>query len=224
MAKRTARPRNPQLELAAGEPCVAFLNTAGARPDNRQLGVTNYDEMVTWCRRIGTVRADRAEWLRRRAAERPAEAETAFAFADQSRIALAETFLAAQRQEPADESRLEAFNRTLDESSLSPRLVTAESGVTLAWVGDPDALDSLLAPILSSAYQVITAAQGQPHVRLCAAPDCPLFFIDPTGRRKWCSMKSCGNRVKTRRHYQRVLKAERQHLRKNALRKPRKRS
>ncbi len=222
MAKRTPPPRSPQLKLA-GEPCVAFLNTAGARPDNRQLGVSNCGELVTWCQRIGTVRAERAERLRRRAAERPAEAATAFTLADELRIALAEGFLAAQRQEPADESRLEAFNRALDQSSLSPRLVTAGSGVTLAWVGDPDALDSLLAPILSSAYQVITAAQGQPHVRLCAAPGCPLFFVDRTGRRKWCA-KRCGHRVKNQRYYRRVLKAEREHLRKNALRKPLKRS
>ena len=222
MAKRTPPPRSPQLALA-GEPCVAFLNTAGARPDNRQLGVSSYDGMVTWCQLIGTVRAERAERLRRRAAERPAEAETAFTLADELRIALAEGFLAAQRQEPADESHLEAFNRALAESSLSPRLVATEGGVTLVWVGDPDALDSLLAPILNSSFEVITAAQGQPHVRLCAAPGCPLFFLDRTGRRKWCARR-CGQRVKNQRYYRRVLKAEREHLRKNALRKPRKRS
>ncbi len=43
MAKRTLLPRSPQLELAGGELSVAFLNTAGARPDNRQLGVSSYD-------------------------------------------------------------------------------------------------------------------------------------------------------------------------------------
>ncbi|HDR6823126.1 TPA: CGNR zinc finger domain-containing protein, partial [Bacillus thuringiensis] len=27
-------------------------------------------------------------------------------------------------------------------------------------------------------------------------PDCVLLFIDKSGKRKWCSMKICGNRKK----------------------------
>lgn len=30
----------------------------------------------------------------------------------------------------------------------------------------------------------------------CANEECPLFFINQSGRRKWCSMKLCGNRNK----------------------------
>lgn len=33
----------------------------------------------------------------------------------------------------------------------------------------------------------------------CANPDCVLLFIDESGRRKWCSMKICGNRKKVER-------------------------
>lgn len=33
----------------------------------------------------------------------------------------------------------------------------------------------------------------------CANKDCPLLFINQTGRRKWCSMKICGNRHKVER-------------------------
>ncbi|WP_200756715.1 CGNR zinc finger domain-containing protein [Effusibacillus dendaii] len=34
----------------------------------------------------------------------------------------------------------------------------------------------------------------------CGNPDCVLLFMDASGRRKWCSMKICGNRVKVARH------------------------
>ncbi|ALS00046.1 hypothetical protein ATZ33_01195 [Enterococcus silesiacus] len=30
----------------------------------------------------------------------------------------------------------------------------------------------------------------------CSNPECVLLFVDRTGRRKWCSMKICGNRHK----------------------------
>ena len=74
MARRKPPPpRGPQLELA-GELCVTFVNTAGARADNRRQGVSSFAELVTWSREVGIVSAHEAERLRRRAAERPAEA------------------------------------------------------------------------------------------------------------------------------------------------------
>lgn len=33
-------------------------------------------------------------------------------------------------------------------------------------------------------------------LKRCSNPDCVLLFIDESGRRKWCSMKICGNRNK----------------------------
>ncbi|WP_222432311.1 CGNR zinc finger domain-containing protein [Leekyejoonella antrihumi] len=40
------------------------------------------------------------------------------------------------------------------------------------------------------------AADG---IRRCGEPDCVLYFFDPSGRRRWCSMSGCGNRAKGRR-------------------------
>ena len=33
-------------------------------------------------------------------------------------------------------------------------------------------------------------------LKRCSNPDCVLLFIDKSGKRKWCSMKICGNRKK----------------------------
>jgi predicted RNA-binding Zn ribbon-like protein len=40
------------------------------------------------------------------------------------------------------------------------------------------------------------------RVRMCAAEDCGLLFVDTSrpGRRRWCSMARCGNRAKIRAH------------------------
>jgi predicted RNA-binding Zn ribbon-like protein len=40
------------------------------------------------------------------------------------------------------------------------------------------------------------------RVRMCAAEDCGLLFVDTSrpGRRRWCSMERCGNRAKIRAH------------------------
>jgi predicted RNA-binding Zn ribbon-like protein len=43
------------------------------------------------------------------------------------------------------------------------------------------------------------------RIRPCANPDCQHFFIDTSKAnvRKWHSMETCGNRMKSRRHYAR---------------------
>jgi predicted RNA-binding Zn ribbon-like protein len=64
-----------------------------------------------------------------------------------------------------------------------------------------DAVASLAAPI------VFELASGRPdRFRICANDTCRWTFFDasPTARRRWCDMKTCGNRAKAARHRQRV--------------------
>lgn len=64
-----------------------------------------------------------------------------------------------------------------------------------------DALATLAAPIVGE------LASGRPdRFRICANDTCRWTFYDasPTGRRRWCDMKTCGNRAKAARHRQRA--------------------
>lgn len=64
-------------------------------------------------------------------------------------------------------------------------------------MGKPEnALTSLIA---LDALKLISSGQLR-NIHRCANPDCVLLFIDTHGRRKWCSMKICGNRSKVTRH------------------------
>ncbi|NPC91302.1 CGNR zinc finger domain-containing protein [Bacillus sp. WMMC1349] len=64
-------------------------------------------------------------------------------------------------------------------------------------MGTPEnAIASLIA---LDALKLISSGQLS-YIRRCANPDCVLLFIDTHGRRKWCSMKICGNRSKVTRH------------------------
>jgi predicted RNA-binding Zn ribbon-like protein len=40
-------------------------------------------------------------------------------------------------------------------------------------------------------------------IEQCEGDVCGWLFLDrsPAGRRRWCSMRDCGNRAKARRHY-----------------------
>ncbi|MFG3284460.1 CGNR zinc finger domain-containing protein [Streptomyces sp. NPDC048111] len=47
------------------------------------------------------------------------------------------------------------------------------------------------------------------RLRLCENPECRLFLLDRSraNTARWCSMKTCGNRLKARRHQARVREA-----------------
>jgi predicted RNA-binding Zn ribbon-like protein len=53
------------------------------------------------------------------------------------------------------------------------------------------------------------AKQSPGRLRPCANDECHLFLIDRsrTNTARWCSMAVCGNRMKARRHYQRIRKS-----------------
>jgi predicted RNA-binding Zn ribbon-like protein len=74
---------------------------------------------------------------------------------------------------------------------------------SVAQVGDH--LDQARATIASSLANFL--AQDDPHrLRTCANNGCREVFIDrsPTGRRRWCDMRICGNRAKVARHRSRA--------------------
>jgi predicted RNA-binding Zn ribbon-like protein len=50
------------------------------------------------------------------------------------------------------------------------------------------------------------ATQSPGRLRPCANDECRLFLIDHSkaNAARWCSMAVCGNRMKARRHYQRI--------------------
>jgi predicted RNA-binding Zn ribbon-like protein len=68
-----------------------------------------------------------------------------------------------------------------------------------------DASDS---PIEAMEATLVRASllPGWSRVRICGAPDCQRAFYDSSrnGRSRWCSMRTCGNRMKTRSYRQRT--------------------
>jgi predicted RNA-binding Zn ribbon-like protein len=70
---------------------------------------------------------------------------------------------------------------------------------TVGQVGDE--LDQARAAIAGSLAHFV-AEHDVDRLRICAADDCRWRFTDrsPAGRRRWCDMRTCGNRAKVARH------------------------
>ena len=109
----------------------------------------------------------------------------------------------AQAKAPAARD-VEALNEALSEAPARTTL-KRERG-SYAWDVDmrSGTALALLAPVLWTAGDLL-AGPRLGRVRRCANPECGWLFLDDSraGKRRWCSMSSCGNRAKARRHYHR---------------------
>jgi len=116
------------------------------------------------------------------------------------RAGLREIVEALVAERPVDPRVLATVNDVLRARSVI-ELVPGEGCVALAHrhVGDP--LDDALAAV-SEPLVALIASGGTNRLRICANDGCAWVFHDTsrTGRRRWCSMASCGNRAKAARH------------------------
>ena len=110
-------------------------------------------------------------------------------------------------RKPAKES-LRLVNEVLDHGPR-PQLELDGSTVRIGHRHVGSAIAEALVPIAEAIVDEL--ATGRPdRFRICANDTCRWTFYDasPTGRRRWCDMKTCGNRAKAARHRQRVKAAE----------------
>jgi predicted RNA-binding Zn ribbon-like protein len=73
------------------------------------------------------------------------------------------------------------------------------------WTADEQELEWLLWPLVRSAAALLVSPDLK-KVKMCSGPECGWLFLGTSHNhaRRWCTMESCGNRAKARRHYQRT--------------------
>jgi predicted RNA-binding Zn ribbon-like protein len=119
------------------------------------------------------------------------------------RAALRELLDASVEERPPGARDLAEVNRALRAHYVT-YLVPARDGVSLDHRHEGDPVEGALGRLTESIARELT--QGRPErLRVCENPECRWVFMDTShsGRRKWCDMRTCGNRVKVARHRQR---------------------
>jgi|SRR5688572_29457985 predicted RNA-binding Zn ribbon-like protein len=107
-------------------------------------------------------------------------------------------------------TQVRRLNRVLRDGTHHHRLEASSDGTrfTVGQVGDE--LDQARAAIAGSLAHFV-ADHDVDRLRICAADDCRWRFTDhsPAGRRRWCDMRTCGNRAKVARHRARARETAR---------------
>ncbi len=184
--------------------CLDFSNTASRHNDPDRDHLTSYADLVSWGVDVDLLGEEQAQRLSTRAARRPAEAAAAFRKAVELREAIfAIVSEVSEGREPGP-AALALFNDHLAEAMTHLQLVPAGAGVRWTWTGGEDDLERVLWPVAWSMAEFLLSDDRQ-KVRVCASETCDWVFLDTSRNhsRRWCSMESCGNRAKARRHYAR---------------------
>ena len=197
----TARSAVYEFDLSGGRLCLDFANTIGWRgrdEPNEHLG--SYGDFIAWAEQAGVLSPREARALLWRAAARPADAVRTLAGAIELREALYRVFAAIAAGGSPHASDLARVNAAVPAAFERSRLVASKDGFTLAASVKDDDLAAPLTPVVRSAVDLLTSPDVE-RVRTCAAAACAWLFLDTTKNRarRWCDMKTCGNREKVRR-------------------------
>ena len=178
----------------SGHVALDFCNTAAGwgGPDLKEY-LIGYDALALWAADAGLIDVGQAKRLRAEARARPSAGAAVLRRALRLREAVYATALSGD----AWETVAEEAERAARAARLTP------AGWQL-----PERLDL---PVLSVARAAadFLLGEGREHVGACPGPQCGWLFLDPRGRRRWCSMATCGNRAKQRRHAERYRRVPR---------------
>jgi len=180
-----------RLPLFGGRLSVDFVNAA---PPNPEL---SWEQLVDFLESTSIVSAERGTQLLSLPQADPQAAEALLLKARRLGAALRKVFAAMLRKQRIAREWIDPVNEILRVTEGHDELVGQDSVWKIEFVAREGGLDWLLAAVARSGAEII--AEGpRARLRLCANPQCGLFFYDDsrTRRRRWCSMAVCGNRSK----------------------------
>ncbi|MGZ3611168.1 MAG: CGNR zinc finger domain-containing protein [Ktedonobacteraceae bacterium] len=193
------------FDFTGGMLCLDFANTVEDRTDmHPQELLVSFEDLISWSRQAQVVTEQEARQLLEKAAQHPSEATRVLQRAVEVREVMYRIFKAVAEEESPSSSDLVALSILTAEAQKHAQLVPVEDGFRWEWACKPDDLDCMLWSVVRSAADFLTS-DNLYAVRVCASDSCNWLFIDTSKNhsRRWCNMKSCGNREKARRFYTR---------------------
>ena len=193
------------FDLTGGLLCLDFANTVDDRTEiHPQELLISFEDLIAWSRQAQVLTEQEGRELSEKAAQRPSEATGVLQRAVEVREAIFRIFKAVAEDESPEEGDLVTLSAMVAEAQKHAQLVPDTHGFRWEWACKPDDLDCMLWHVVQSAAEFLTS-DDLDTVRVCASDSCNWLFIDTSKNhsRRWCNMKSCGNREKARRFYTR---------------------
>jgi predicted RNA-binding Zn ribbon-like protein len=180
--------------LWGGRLCLDFANSVDWSQDGVPLGgdtevLVTPSALVRWGRRLDLV-------------GRAAAGEDELGRVLALRLAVYRAFAAIATGAPPSPADLERIRAEHAEAVAAGRPAARDGGWAYTWPRGDAA--SIRHAVAADAAALLS---GPGRVRRCPGRDCHWLFLDSSGRRRWCSMSTCGSRDKMRRLYRRQRQA-----------------
>ena len=207
------------VPLEGGHLALDFANTNGGLRDEPPSAedeyLQAYEDLATWCARLGVISDREAGSLRAAARRDEKAAQRALREAIRLRELIYRVFgpLSDGKEPPAEllERLRDAERDALASATLTRAGDTHRGGrarergasAVMAWTWPPPtALTDPLRPIVHAAVELLTEG---PLDRLKTCGNCRWLFLDQSRNhsRRWCSMEECGTQMKQRRFVER---------------------
>jgi predicted RNA-binding Zn ribbon-like protein len=189
------------------ELCLDFTDSVDWRTSGHaEDQLVSYPKLLEWSRRHHILDAKQETTLSNTTSRN--DSERVLADAIRLREAIYRIFSAIAHKRKADPKDLGILNEYLARGLPRLRIAESEEFYGWDWSGTTSP-DMMIYPIASSAASLLTSDDIR-RIRECANEEegCGSLFLDSSKSqtRRWCSMKSCGNRSKFRAYYDRHVR------------------
>lgn len=181
--------RDLEFRFRSGRLCLDFVATVADRAHLAFDRWQGADDFSRWCEEAGLLVGRIAVNDRQLDAARQAR---------ELIHRLVEASLAGHAPRDGD---IKALNRLASHAPLVPELKAV--GRSPAWTS-PTPFQAVISTVARDAIDLLAGDQLH-RVRECAGEDCSILFVDTSrpGKRRWCAMNGCGNKVKKANHRKR---------------------
>jgi|SRR5579875_42314 len=189
------RPKAKRFIFLGGLPCLDFVNTA---PDGgRAEALTDFEDLLAWFSETRLISRPQLSEAGRRWSGRP-QAQRAHRKALIFRKCLREMLEQMLGGRSVSKAAITAINELLGQRRGHPEIIRTKGALVQKYRWRLDVPCQLLALIAESAVDLLCNRELS-RLKRCANPACGFFFyeIARNRRRRWCSMKTCGNRMKS---------------------------
>lgn len=179
------------LPLLGGRLSIDFINSAPT------AAPISWERLLEFLEATSIISSERAVQLTSLPDSDPQSATSLLLKSQRLASTLRRVFTSMLRKQKIAPEWVEPVNEILRVTEGHDELVSQDGQWKIEFVAREGGLDWLLAAMARSAAEVI-AEGDRARLRLCANPQCGLFFSDDsrTHQRRWCSMALCGNRSK----------------------------
>lgn len=193
---------------------ISFISTAsgyerlGAGFITKRDSIESYAELLKAAIGSGVIDKKSADQLLLLAKEKPEQARGAKDRAIRFRDMLYELLRCGVDGSTPNRDTVESFNAFIAGPGKIGIGISEPSGAlpkrpySRIFLGNQEALLPFLPRISEIAFLLMTSPAHMARLKLCSGKTCGRIFFDGSknGSKKWCSMRTCGNRKKAARH------------------------